>query len=61
MTLSTLYLPPKSHLEEGHITGSQTLNKILQSLALMKSVQSPSTLSNDIPVSKLCPLIIALF
>src|SRR3989344_2942984 len=37
ITSSTWYFPPKSHLDAGHITGSHTLNNILQSLGSMKS------------------------
>src|SRR3989344_179598 len=42
------YLPPKSNREAGHITGSQTLNNILQSLALITSIHSTLLISSRV-------------
>src|SRR3989344_925452 len=53
ITLSTLNLPPKSHLDAGQITGSHTLKSTLQSEGDMKSEHLPCSPPNEIPDLKL--------
>src|SRR3989344_1659162 len=67
-TSATGYLPPKSHLLEGHKTGSQRLNIILHSFGDIKSSHSywgiataGLPLKNDLPPTVTIPLPVYCF